>query len=282
MAINKPPYDATVENIRMLCEECRDVSKSGDEELEEIVDDLEGSTFNRNLEAAVLLGFFEEDENGKYTPTKRGKMIGYGPDEGQETDIFREIIRENEFYNELLEIVGNELDESGEKRYLTRDKVMRQIGINFDFGVGDRTIESASGVFLKVLDAAGLGTYKRGQGSYPTRLEINDEYTGFVESISADGKSGDPDNSEEEKDDSAKQTELSQIDEDIDGAMNGESKNGNSEQSEPSESVEEVVEKEIVDTPAGESIEVQVNIEVSSTDWESEEVIKFIEAIQSE
>ncbi|WP_167551879.1 hypothetical protein [Halorubrum tropicale] len=59
MSYEKPPYDATIDNIKLLCEELRDVSETDKDELEEGVEDLQGSTFSRTLEAAVRLGLFE-------------------------------------------------------------------------------------------------------------------------------------------------------------------------------------------------------------------------------
>jgi len=209
-------------------------------------------------------------------------MIGYGPDDGQETEIFRDIIRENEFYSKLLEIVGKNLEENNGEHYLKRDTVMKQIGINFDFGVGDRTIESASGVFLKVLDAAGLGSYKQGRSDYPTRLEINDEYTGFVESIS-DGKESNEGQEENYEESTEEQTESGHVKEEIDEEITEESNNENINNSNTGDSVEEVIEEEVVvNSSLDSSIKVQVNIDISSKDWGSEEVVNFIEAIQSE
>lgn len=76
MSYEKPPYDATIDNIKLLCKELRDVSETNKDELEEETEDLQGSTFSRTLEAAVRLGLFEQTENG-YKPTTEGKRIGY-------------------------------------------------------------------------------------------------------------------------------------------------------------------------------------------------------------
>ena len=105
MAENKPPYDATVENIRNLCCELRDVTDENRDTLEENVEDLQGSTFDQNLKAAVKLNLFEE-EDGLYRPTTEGKKIGYGLNDEEEMDLFRKVIRGNEFYSDLLRIVG--------------------------------------------------------------------------------------------------------------------------------------------------------------------------------
>ncbi|WP_459194739.1 hypothetical protein [Halosimplex sp. J119] len=289
MATNKPPYDATVENIRELCQSCRDTSNAESDDLEEETEDLEGTTFDRNLEAAVILGLFKKDEDGLYTPTKRGKRIGYGPDNGEEEKIFREIVRENEFYNQLLEIVGDKLTEKDGEHYLSRDDVMKQIGINFDFGVGDRTLESASGTFLKVLDAAGLGEYTQGRSGYPTRLVINDEFTGFVANIEETEEEDSEEPTEEHHsgtDDEAADQEAPAEEapaEEVGDPAEIRAKVQPFEEAVDEGSKEETVEETTVEkTLNNGAVEVEVNIEISSSDWDSEEVVELINTIQSE
>ncbi|WP_280585481.1 hypothetical protein [Halorubrum sp. Boch-26] len=162
MSYSKPPYDATVENIRLLCEELRDASGMNKDDLEEQTDELGGSTFDRTLEAAVRLGLFSELD-GEYQATTEGKQIGYGrlaPEE--EKELFRDLVSGYGFYRELLKIVGGELTSNNGEQYLERDIVQSEIGINFDFGVGDRTLKSAAGTFLQILDQCGVGNYTRG------------------------------------------------------------------------------------------------------------------------
>ncbi|SDJ71780.1 hypothetical protein SAMN05216226_1083 [Halovenus aranensis] len=119
MSYEKPPYDATIDNIKLLCEELRDVSETDKDELEEGVEDLQGSTFSRTLEAAVRLGLFEKAENG-YKPTTEGKRIGYGRlSDEDEKELFRKLVKQYDFYNALLEIVGGSLtSDDGEQSVL--------------------------------------------------------------------------------------------------------------------------------------------------------------------
>jgi hypothetical protein len=252
----------------------RDVSETNKDDLEDKVEELQGSTFDRTLEAAVRLGLFEKAENG-YKPTTKGKKIGYQrlSEEGEQ-ELFRTTVKEYEFYNELLQIVGGELTSKNGEQYLERDVVQSEIGINFDFGMSDRTLESAAGTFLQVLDKCGVGEYKRGHSDYPTRLVVNEEYSEFL---------SDSQPEETEEGEPTKEDDPSEID-----RGNGESGQDDTESSaelttiSPSsnlqdESVElsETIEKE---TKAG--FDVTVHIEVSSTDWESEEVISLIDSLK--
>ncbi|MFC7113835.1 hypothetical protein ACFQH2_00950 [Natronoarchaeum sp. GCM10025703] len=277
MSYEKPPYDATIGNIKLLCEESRDVSETDKDELEEGVEDLQGSTFSRTLEAAVQLGLFEKTENG-YKPTTEGKRIGYGRlSDEEEKELFRSLVKQYDFYNTLLEIVGGSLTSDDGEQYLEREVVQSEMGINFDFGVSDRTLESAAGTFLQVLDECGVGEYKRGQSGYPTRLVVNEEYSEFL-SDSA---------SEEPEDEEPTQEELP-IDEDDEEGNNNEKENKDLESSDgttPSSPINSQEENVEVSQTIEESIEsgfdVTVNIEISSADWESEEVTSLINSLKN-
>ena len=277
MSYAKPPYDATIENIRLLCEELRDVSGMDREDLEEETDELEGSTFARTLEAAVRLGLFSESD-GEYQATTKGKQIGYGrlsPEDQKE--LFRDLVSEYDFYRELLKIVGGELTSNNGEQYLERDVVQSEIGINFEFGVGDRTLKSAAGTFLQVLDECGVGKYTRGQGDYPTRLVINEEYSEFLSRLTTE--------EQPPQDDQPAQEELP-IDED--------SNSEDSAESTPSEPVEpeddseihppqpttETENIEMTETIEGGDVDLTIEIEISSADWDSEEVISVIDSVK--
>lgn len=274
-----PPYDATVENMKTLCKELRDVAGESQDDLEEMVPDLQGTTFSQNLAGVVKLGLFKEIDE-VYEPTTKGKKIGYGLSDEEEEELFREIVHEYDFYNNLLNIVGEDLKEDSGKQYLVRDDVQSEIGINFQFGVGDRTLESAAATFLRVLDAAGVGTYKRGSRGYPTRLVVNDEYSGFLAEIVG----GDSDESET---DSATQEEST--------SQNGEMPPVNGKQSYLNEhndqqktengsqssniSEQQLHEDLMIQSSAEDCMDIEINIEVSSSDWSSSEVVELVEAL---
>ncbi len=280
MSYEKPPYDATIDNIKLLCKECRDVSETDKDSLEKEVEELQGSTFNRTLEAAVRLGLFEETDKG-YKPTTEGKKIGYGRlSDNEEKELFRRLVKQYDFYNALLEIVGGSLTSDDGEQYLEREVVQSEMGINFDFGVGDRTLESAAGTFLQVLDECGVGEYKRGQSGYPTRLVVNEEYSKFL----SDSASEQP----EEEGQEPTQEELP-IDEDEEEENSQEKEEGMespentaSPTSEKDSNDEGVEVSQTIESSLESDFDVTVNIEVSSSDWESEEVISLIDSIKDE
>ena len=270
MQDNKPPYDATIENIKLLCRELRDVSEADHDELEDSVDDLQGSTFARNLEAAQKLGLFEE-EDGLYSPTTNGKKLGYGLNEDEEDEFFRELIREYEFYNDLLRIVGEDLTEKGGEQYLVRNNIQSAIGINFNFGVGDRTLESAAGFFLKVLEAAGIGEYKRGTGDYPGRLVVNDDYSGFLADVVGDAATEDEAENE------------NQAEPPTDSQNSPRQEDGQKqEEQEPIEETADIYFEDSIQADEAKAVAVKINIDISSSDWGSSDVIDLIKALQSE
>lgn len=267
MVKEKPPYDASVENIQTLCTELRDATEESADDLEESVEGLQGTTFMQNLKAAVELGFFEEND-GLYQPTTKGKRIGYGLDSAQQRELFREVINDYEFYHELLGIVGDELEENNGEQYLSRDEVQRAIGINFEFSVSDRTLESAAGTFLKLLDAAGVGEYKQGRKGHPTRLVVNDQYSGFLANLNAEEQGGGGDVSDDNN---------SEGNADVDEVVEG-----NAGQEPDAVEEQEKVRTEQMYHSAGDGTDVEINIEISSADWTSDEVIEFVESLQEE
>jgi len=283
MDLDTPPYDATVKNIRQICEEFRDISGGDSAEMSESIDDMGETTFDQNLNAAVTLGLFEIDEGGLYKPTRAGKQIGYGGlDEIEEQELFRTLVKEYDFYNELLDIVGDELTTENGEQFLERDLVQREISINFDLGVGDRTIESAAGTFLKILDECGVGEYKQGRRGYPTRLVVNEQYAGFLsEPPESDSSNG--------EDETIVQEQLTTDDKREEEKVDSDSKEADQER--PEEGSVDVVDTESKPEEAhmdlseslanSEQISVEININVSSSDWDSEDVVSLIKTIQS-
>ncbi|SDJ52887.1 hypothetical protein SAMN05216226_104249 [Halovenus aranensis] len=154
------------------------------------------------------------------------------------------------------------------------------MGINFDFGVSDRTLESAAGTFLQVLDECGVGEYKRGQSGYPTRLVVNEEYSEFL----SDSASEEP----EEEAEKPTQEELP-IDKDDEEKDNSEGEKEDLESSEDTDTSSTPTSTQNENTEISQTIEgsiesgfdVTVDIEVSSADWESEEVISLINSLKN-
>lgn len=279
MSYRKPPYDATIDNIKLLCKELRDISESDREALEEGVEDLQGSTFSRTLEAAVRLGLFDKTENG-YKPTTEGKRIGYGRlSEEDEKELFRSLVKGYDFYNELLEIVGGKLTSEDGEQYLARDVVQSEMGINFDFNVGDRTLQSAAGTFLQVLDECGVGEYKRGNQGYPTRLVVNEEYSEFL----SDSASEEPDDEEPAQEELPIEEEEEEGTEEVkeeadDPPETGEEQSASQPLTNPQSADADL--SQTINPEMGSRFEVAINIEVSSADWESEEVISLLESLK--
>lgn len=285
MSDNKPPYDATIENIHLLCSELRDVSGMEHDDLEDEIEEIRGSTFDRTLEAAVKLGLFEDSEQG-YKPTTEGKKIGYGRlSDEEEEELFRSLVAGYDFYQELLEIVGGELTSQNGEQYLERDVVQSEIGINFDLGLSDRILESAAGTFLQVLDECGVGDYTRGQGDYPTRLVVNEEYSEFLSELTGEEETEQENKAAQEQlpidmEDSPEQDVLTdgeegEISESIEDTPEPEE-----ESSQLTAQKEEIQVSENIRQNG--SVEVNIDIEVSSADWNSEEVISLINSLNEE
>ncbi|WP_167551890.1 hypothetical protein [Halorubrum tropicale] len=156
------------------------------------------------------------------------------------------------------------------------------MGINFDFGVSDRTLESAAGTFLQVLDECGVGEYKRGQSGYPTRLVVNEEYSEFL----SDSASEEPKEAEEDEEPAQEELPIEEDDEEEEDNSEGEDEDLESpDTTTPSPSTDSQDENVEVSQTIEESVEsgfdVTVNIEVSSEDWESEEVIALIDSLKN-
>ncbi|MDZ5812961.1 hypothetical protein U4E84_16595 [Halorubrum sp. AD140] len=182
-----------------------------------------------------------------------------------------------EFYRELLKIVGGELTSNNGEQYLERDVVQSEIGINCQFGVGDRTLKSAAGTFLQILDECGVGKYTQGQGGYPTRLVINEEYSEFLSRLTTEEQSPQGEQSAQEQ---------LPIDEEPNPEDSAESASSESAESEddsenhPTRPTTETENIEMTETIEGSDVDLTIEIEISSADWDSEEVISVIESVK--
>lgn len=258
------------------------------EELKEKVEDLQGTVLDQNLDAAVKLGLFEEIE-GEYRPTTNGKKLGYNRlSETEESELFKELVRDYQFYNKLLEIVGGDLTSEDDEQYLDRDRVQSAIGINFDFGVQDRTLKSISGTFLKVLEKCGVGQYIQGRRGFPTRLVVNEEYSEFLSQISSEEDTSEPSEGAESTQNetlTAEHLDSAESSDEITAEDGGKVEPQEEDSESEAERVDNKSELSKVELArqieTNGSVDLDISIEISSEDWDSNSVVELIKAIQS-
>lgn len=270
MNIERPPYGTSVENIQRLCESTRDAKVRPKEELEDEIGDMDEISFQRTLEAAVTFGLFEHVEDEGYRSTTTGRRLGYGElSEAEREEFFRELLVNYDFYYELLQLVTDRTSttEDGEEKYISRDTVQSEMGINFDLGMGDRILKSAAGTFLRFLDQCGLGHYARSSSSgLPTRLVLNDAFEEFTGTAGATA-SVEQSSAAVDEDETHRQPEVQKQDaEALSIAAVGPEGEGHAV-------LQALTEQD--------SIEVTVSIDISAGELSTDELLELVEMIQN-
>lgn len=186
MSVERPPKDASVENLIELCEVLREGEKTLDE-LFETVD--QGNTLIRdNIRYGVGLGFIVETEDGVKT-TSRGVEASYNQEHPEDlAELFQDGLRDFRLYNTALGELATE-DRSTDESPITKSDVLRVFRTSLDLEGSEKTLGSAATTFINTLEAAGLGEYIVGRGGHETRLEIAERFELLVEQITDDSES---------------------------------------------------------------------------------------------
>ncbi len=180
MTIERPPRDASVDNLLELCEALREGEKSR-EELLESVD--QGKTLVRdNIRYGIGLGFISESEDG-VKATSRGIEASYNRDAPEMlAEQFKNGLGEFQLYRSTLnDLVSEGFSEDGSP--IKKSDVLRVFRTSLGLEGSENTLSGAATTFIDTLQAAGLGEYIIGRGGNESRLEINEEFGRSVEEI---------------------------------------------------------------------------------------------------
>lgn len=269
-----PPYDASPENLLELCEALREGQMERDELLKGV--DMKQTAFEQNVNYGIHLGFIEGDEE-VLEATTRGQQFGYGslPPE-REKSLFKDAIREHSAYKEYIGIARDEIQEVNDEPAILVDGLTRELRIAYGYDVKDRTLESVVTTFLKTLDAAGLGNYTVGRRGYSTRLQVNEDLDGFADELLEDRSEAD-ERGKADADEGKRSVDNKGPT--PDPSVNNEEK-GTANGSDVSEEVYTTGLSSFNIPADGVGLEVTINI--SSADWECDEVVKFVKAIRKQ
>lgn len=232
---------------------------------------MKGTALDQTIDYGVQLNFLESDED-VLSATRRGQQLGYGnlPSD-RENGLFRDAIQELPIYSEYLDLAVDEIREINDAPAIERDGLTRELRIEFGYDVSDRILESVANTFLKTLDAAGLGEHKTGRKGYPTRFVIGEDFDDFTDDSKRDNPEVSQDSSEENEASGTGDSESNDV-----------SPNGS--QGGPDDSIggkNSLDIDDIVELASGENsgIELSININISSEDWGSDDVIDFVNSI---
>ncbi|SEH11205.1 hypothetical protein SAMN04487967_0245 [Natronorubrum sediminis] len=179
---------------------------------------------------------------------------------------------------------------------ITQKQILPHLNRNFGFSElsTDSTLKPATNVFLKTLEAAGYGNYVVGRGGNPTRLEVQESLLNIQQEVDQDLDENPAEGSEDraeieqptledsateiiqqkeaKEEEETKQDKEVSFEEDVvaEPSIKKPEQDPNTDLIEISEQIEQ-----------DSSIDLQINIEISSSDWESESVIALIEKLQS-
>lgn len=178
MNFDKPPKDASVDNLLELCEVLREGVQSRDGLYEAV--EQSHTLVRSNIKYGVGLGFLKELEDGVET-TPRGVEASYNQDNPEElAEQFREGLQEYQLYTAVIEQLASE-----DEPPIIKSDVLRVFRTSVGLEGSENTLGDAATTFIQTLEAAGLGKYVVGRGGNETRLEIAEDFERLVDKITA-------------------------------------------------------------------------------------------------
>lgn len=282
MAYDVPAQDANPENLLAICRGLTDGSLTvkGMEDSEDI--DVSSSVISDTVKYGIRLGFLEKDENEKVSLTDRGWEIAF---EEEITDAmgesFKHGIQDHPLYSDLIEktqVKG--LVSENESEAITQKQILPLL--NSDFGFSDlsssSTLKPATNTFLRTLEAAGYGDYVIGRGDKPTRIELEEELETEATGITKSEEEDEQRRLADSEDDKGDQSQQDSPENDSLEEANSDEREAESDIAEESKKTTQDLNRQIKDNGA----EVSINIEISSEDWSSSEVIELINSLRKE
>lgn len=180
MNFDRPPKDASVDNLLELCEVLREGIQTRDKLYESV--EQGDSLVRDNIRYGVGLGFLRETDEGVET-TSRGVEASYNQDSPDElAEQFRQGLIEYQLFNVVLEELASEAF-SADDLPITKSDVLRVFRTSVGLEGSESTLGSAATTFIQTLEAAGLGKYVVGRGGKETRLELTEDFDELVDQI---------------------------------------------------------------------------------------------------
>lgn len=182
-----PPKNASGKGILSICDILIDEEMTREELYEE--SEQVNSTIRANLSYGKSLSFIEEDDDGTVKLSNLGKKAGFSfrkDDEESISEYFIEGISNGTFFQKAISklIEGDEMGDT-----LTKDEVAQIFFTSEELDVSGNmdTVESKTTTFLKTLESAGLGEYKKGSGGEKgSRLILNDRFDSVYQELFVD------------------------------------------------------------------------------------------------
>lgn len=266
MAYDNPPTDASPKNLLALCNALSDGSLTADE-LDDSDIGLSKTVIRDTLRYGIRLGFINEDDDGKLKLTDRGWDIAFVDDVDETVEKpFRTGIQDWPLYSDLIDkIVEEDLLEKGDPNTITQKQILPILNRSFGFSElsTESTLKPATTTFLQTLDAAGYGNYVIGRGGKPTRIEVNDDFRELTREERRDGE-GAPRDGDDRGDDRR---------DDVEDERGSEK---TPEEESGSDDTEQRIQTDVGGT------DLNIEIQISSADWTSEEVLNLIESLRDD
>lgn len=265
MSYDELPARTEPEDLLHLCQVLREGGKT-----EEELDDMDDLDIGRHtIPYGTNLGFIQQNAEGELTNTDNGTQLGYRDDFSEATEpLFLEGIERYEFYRELTIHLFDGSDGGAD---ITQKEILPELRTAFEIrDLSDDMLKRTTRCYLKTIDKAGFGEYVTGRRGKPTRIELNDDISGLLTTVA--------------QEEAPEQEETTQ---EPDSEPDAESAAANGDVAEPhpppgNESVDQISQPQ-ANVEVSENIggtEVIIEIEISSQDWEADEVIKFLNKFQ--
>lgn len=269
MAYGDYPARTEPEDLLKVCQSLREGGRTEDE----IEGDDELDVGRDTVLLGSYLGFIENNEEGVLTLTDRGTQLGYRDDLSEATEpIFVEGIKQYSFFGDLTDHLFNEKGKAGT---IEQKEILPELRTEFGIReLSDDMVKRITRVYLKTLHCAGFGEFLIGRGGKATRIELEEDVSDLVSDVTSTGGSPDTDDGVTQDADEEEEAEKEASGEEppSSGTTSDGNKAGRSESYSPPDID--------FDQKVG-GTKVEINIDISSGDWESEEVINFLNKLRA-
>ena len=181
-----PP--AEVSDVQYLMQVCQ-AAREGPVTKEVLRGETDLSKLDKVIRYGLELGFLEKEED-QIVATKEGMELSYSSVEDAES-LFQTAVADYQTYSAWLETIYEDVDQRlKDEGYIPRSEFEKELRTSLGIQKGDYTIKSASTLFLRTLDVAGVGEFVSGRGGgLPARIEVSDDYKRVIEEVLGDANS---------------------------------------------------------------------------------------------
>lgn len=268
------PYGANSEDITKLIEAIK-IKQGNDKGIQQVYGKPNLENSRKVLKAISIssdgLNFSNE-----------GKKYAYETDNNEKERILLELLLQYPAYEYfLLNISNEELSET------SLEEIKNYWGKN-DYGTSEYNRNDASSTFARLIELAGLGSFKLGRKGKPSRIEWRENTRSLIRDIHSqlsikDIKTEKINESNNINQENSSQLSIVQWQDELEDANKEENNIYARSKEQETELVREVLEKSLSDSHRSEIKnlpKIKVSVDIDMTDWDIDKIVSFFKAAQ--